>query len=159
MRSRAGNSICAASSPQDPELQHSVIAAAKDVPTFTCQTRSLLSVSVRCNRASPLVGSVITCFRKLLSILFRNLLDILFTAVLAFQQKMGYLGRPGPVVVRIILSRNDHPMLSNSEVAQSLFFRSRHVYKIFWVQDSVFVFDKNTMRVHLCIWDNKVLVV
>lgn len=83
--------------------------------------------------ASPLVGSVITCVRKLLSLHFRNLLDWLCTAVLAFQQKMEYPGGPELVNVRILLWRYDQPMLSHSEVAQSLFFRSRHVCKIFWV--------------------------
>lgn len=50
-------------------------------------------------------------------------------------------------------------MLSNSKVAQSLFFRSRRVCKIFYVQGSIFIFAKNTIHVQLCIWDNKILVV
>lgn len=65
----------------------------KLLPIFTSLTSSFLFVSMRCNRARPLV-SLSTCFRKLSPMPSGNLLDCLSLAVLPFQQIMGWLKSP-----------------------------------------------------------------
>ena len=46
----------------------------------------------------------------------------------------------------LVVCRKELPMLSNSQAAQFLFFRTRLVRKMCWIQASIFVFVENVMH-------------